>query len=111
MKTYHQLLCATMLALFVAGCSSDHTDEVPEPESKKIPITLSCGITATSTKATDTGFETGDKIGLYVVNYSGEAKDPTRDIPFVIIVSTGAIVVLYALMSTIAAGVLMALFG
>ncbi len=42
----------------------------------------------------------------YVVNYSGEAKDPTRDIPFVIIVSTGAIVVLYALMSTIAAGVL-----
>lgn len=42
----------------------------------------------------------------YVVNYSGEAKNPTRDIPFVIIVSTGAIVVLYALMSTIAAGVL-----
>ena len=42
----------------------------------------------------------------YVVDYSGEAKNPTRDIPFVIIVSTGAIVVLYALMSTIAAGVL-----
>lgn len=76
MKTYHQLLCATMLALFVAGCSSDHTDEVPEPESKKIPITLSCGITATSTKATDTGFETGDKIGLYVVNYSGGVSGP-----------------------------------
>ena len=42
----------------------------------------------------------------YVVNYSSQAKNPTKDIPFVIIVSTGAIVVLYAVMSTIAAGVL-----
>lgn len=42
----------------------------------------------------------------YVVNFSAEAKNPTKDIPFVIIVSTTAIVVLYALMSTIAAGVL-----
>lgn len=42
----------------------------------------------------------------YVVNFSAEAKNPTKDIPFVIIISTGAIVVLYALMSTIAAGVL-----
>ena len=42
----------------------------------------------------------------YVVNYSGEAKNPTKDIPFVIIVSTGGIVILYAIMSTIAAGVL-----
>ncbi len=32
----------------------------------------------------------------YVVNYSSQAKNPTKDIPFVIIVSTGAIVVLYA---------------
>ena len=42
----------------------------------------------------------------YVVNYSSQAKNPTKDNPFVIIVSTGAIVVLYAVMSTIAAGVL-----
>lgn len=42
----------------------------------------------------------------YVVNYSGEAENPTKDIPFVIIVSTASIVVLYAVMSTIAAGVL-----
>ncbi|MEG1801104.1 MAG: amino acid permease, partial [Oscillospiraceae bacterium] len=42
----------------------------------------------------------------YVVNYSSEAKNPTKDIPFVIIVSTASIVVLYAIMATIAAGVL-----
>lgn len=42
----------------------------------------------------------------YVVNFSAEAKNPTKDIPFVIIVSTTAIVILYAVMSTIAAGVL-----
>ena len=35
-----------------------------------LPITLSCGITAAS-RATDTSFETGDRIGLYVVNYEG----------------------------------------
>ena len=34
--------------------------------------TLSCGITAAS-RATDTSFETGDRIGLYVVNYEGTA--------------------------------------
>lgn len=42
----------------------------------------------------------------YVVNFSAESKNPTKDIPFVIIVSTAAIVVLYAVMATISAGVL-----
>ncbi len=67
------------------------------------------------------GFMTGGVTGLilasiyltfaaggatYVVNFSAEAENPTKDIPFVIIVSTAAIVVLYAVMATIAAGVL-----
>lgn len=42
----------------------------------------------------------------YVVNYSSEAKNPTKDIPFVIITATAAIVILYAVMATIASGVL-----
>lgn len=42
----------------------------------------------------------------YVVNYSSQAKNPTRDIPFVIIVSTAAVVLVYAVMSAVAAGVL-----
>lgn len=42
----------------------------------------------------------------YVVNFSAEAENPTQDIPFVIIASTLGVVIVYALMSTVAAGVL-----
>ncbi|MCD7818513.1 MAG: APC family permease [Lachnospiraceae bacterium] len=42
----------------------------------------------------------------YVVNYSSESKNPTKDIPFVIILSTLIMVILYAVMATVAAGVL-----
>ena len=41
-----------------------------------------------------------------VVNMVDEAKNPTRDIPIVILTSTLAVAVLYALMSVVAAGVL-----
>lgn len=41
-----------------------------------------------------------------VINFSGEAKKPTVDIPFAIIVPTVGISVVYALIGTIAAGVL-----
>lgn len=40
----------------------------------------------------------------FVVNYSAESKNPTKDIPFVIIVSTIAVVGIYAVMATIASG-------
>lgn len=42
----------------------------------------------------------------YVINFSGEAKNPKKDIPFAIIVPTIGISVVYAVMGTIAAGVL-----
>lgn len=42
----------------------------------------------------------------YVINFSGEAKNPTRDVPFAIIVPTIGISIVYAIMGTIAAGVL-----
>ena len=45
--------------------------------------------------------------GANVIIYlGGEAKNPTRDIPFVIIVATLIIAAFYALMATVAAGVL-----
>lgn len=67
MKTFHQLICALLLACLATGCSSDGNEVEPLPQ--RLPITLNCGITAT--RATDTSFETGDRIGLYVVNYEG----------------------------------------
>lgn len=40
----------------------------------------------------------------FVVNYSSESKNPTKDIPIVIITSTIAVVLVYAVMATIASG-------
>lgn len=68
---------------------------------------------------TSPGFLTGGPVGFvlasvyltfaaggatYVVNYSSEAENPTKDIPFVIITSTIAVVLVYGVMATIAAG-------
>lgn len=41
-----------------------------------------------------------------IINFGAEAKNPTKDIPIVIIVSTLTIAVVYAIMGTVAAGVL-----
>ena len=49
-------------------------------------------------------FATGG--GTVVLNFSAEAKNPTRDIPVVIIVSTLSVAVLYGFLSFVAAGVL-----
>lgn len=44
--------------------------------------------------------------GIDMVNLSAEAKNPTRDLPQVIIVSTVAIAIFYALIGIVAAGIL-----
>lgn len=41
-----------------------------------------------------------------VVNYGAETKNPTKDIPFTIVVGTLIVAVIYALVGTVAAGVL-----
>jgi len=61
--------------LFVS-CSKDSVSEIPTPtpptstEINKIPISISTQIT----RATDTDFESDDKVGLYVVNYNGSTS-------------------------------------
>ena len=64
---------AMCLAMLLAGsCSSDNNPDEPEPPSPGLlPIKLSCSISAPASRATDTAFETGDRIGLYVANYAG----------------------------------------
>jgi APA family basic amino acid/polyamine antiporter len=49
-------------------------------------------------------FATGG--GAIIVGLSGEAKNPTRDIPLVIIISTVVVAVLYGFIAVVAAGVL-----
>lgn len=65
-----------MIASLLISCGSDDEPQppAPKPEPEKpivdarIPIRLSLNM---GTRATDASFETGDAVGLYVVNYNG----------------------------------------
>ena len=77
MKNLHLSTWMLGLALLAAsGCSSEDSPEtpepIPEPVPGQMPISLHCSIADIVSKATDTAFEAGDRIGLYVVNYDGD---------------------------------------
>ena len=63
------LAAAVML---IASCSKNsNTGDEPSPvKPTQIPINVSMGVW---TRATDTAYESGDKVGIYVVNYNGSA--------------------------------------
>ncbi len=61
MKKLFTLMAA--LAAVLVSCDSIEIS-VPQPEEQKIPISIS----TTLTRATDSAFEAGDKVGIFVVN-------------------------------------------
>lgn len=66
-----KILLTYLFAVLIGSCSSGSEEEsLPPtpPVDKKIPITLNCSVAA-NTRVTDSGYDNGDKIGLYVVNY------------------------------------------
>ena len=65
---------------------------------------MSDGIPGILSAAATLGFATGGANLIFGV--SAECKNPRKDIPFVLIVSTLTVAVLYGLMATVAAGVL-----
>lgn len=76
MKNSHLLSLLCLGSLIISGCSKESGNNVlptpdpvtPDPvKTEKMEIKISASLS--DTKATDYGFETGDKIGLYVVNY------------------------------------------
>jgi len=65
-----------MIALAVASCKGGSDPDPsptpkPNPTEEKVPIRISVG---QATKATETAFESGDKVGIYVVNEVGGAS-------------------------------------
>lgn len=77
MKKMNVNLWGTIFGILLLSACSSGGDDVPEstptppkpPIEKKIPINLNCGV---SSRVTDVSYESGDKVGLYVVNYDGE---------------------------------------
>ena len=65
---------------------------------------LSDGITGFLTATAYLGFATGG--ATVILGVSAECKNPTKDIPFVIIVSTVGVAILYGFVATVASGVL-----
>ena len=57
---------AAMAAMF--SCSENVTNLPEQPVDEKLPINIS----TTVTRATDSAFETGDKVGIFVVNEPNE---------------------------------------
>ena len=73
MKTKLKLHLTAFAVIMMTACSGSGSDEPgpgpTPPTPARVPINLSLGVT----RATDTSFETGDRVGLYVVNYNGSA--------------------------------------
>lgn len=65
---------------------------------------LTDGILGLLTASAQLTFATGG--ATLIANLSAEAKNPTRDIPRVMIISTIAVAILYAFMAVVAAGIL-----
>lgn len=61
-----------MILIALSACSKNEptpTPEIePETETTKIPITISNSVWA---RVTDSAYEQGDKVGIYIVNYDG----------------------------------------
>lgn len=80
-----RILLFFMAAAALCGCSKNDPTEKPEVEKPdvdkpaeqvRIPITLSTDIW---TKATDSGYESGDKVGIYTVNNVNGAAGTLAD--------------------------------
>lgn len=72
MKISYNAFMAALPVILISGCggSSDQPEPVPtQPSEQKLEIRISPKMS--ETRATDFGFETGDQVGLYVVNYNG----------------------------------------
>ena len=75
MKKTFWLRILVFLSLCSCSGGGGGDDVVPPvepevPEASRVRIALNCGI---ASRATETAFESGDKVGLFVVNYNGGA--------------------------------------
>ena len=75
MKFKHLIVSSLAICGLLTGCLSEPELE-PVEEGSGIEISLDGSIKQIATKATAEGFETGDALGLYAVNYENENSTP-----------------------------------
>ncbi len=85
MKISYKAFLAALPACIVAGCGGGADSPEPvtpptpsTPENEKLEIRISPSVS--DSRATDYGFEKGDCVGLYVVNYSGSTPGSLSNI-------------------------------
>lgn len=97
---YIMVILLTIALLAFAGFGLGHV----KAGFTQAPGFLLNGFSGIMTAASLMSFAT---IGsTFIVNFSGQCKNPTKDIPFAIIVSTIVVTVIYILVAIVAAGVL-----
>lgn len=75
MKTSYICVSTLCFAILIAGCAEDALRLQDENTAAQIPISLSAAY-PTATRASDDGFEDGDRMGVYVLDYlEGEKQD------------------------------------
>lgn len=81
MKNNRSIISAAILSVLLpASCSDDHIAGQTDREKNALEIRLTANIEQlNASRADDSGFADGDKIGIYVVNYNGE--NPTEMLP------------------------------
>lgn len=75
MNAKHLLISSLAICGLLTGCLSEPEFE-PVVEGSGIEISLDGSIKQVATKATAEGFETGDALGLYAVNYENSNQTP-----------------------------------
>ncbi|MCM1356285.1 MAG: leucine-rich repeat protein [Staphylococcus sp.] len=79
MKTsYKYLLSIFGAGLLMASCTDDRMGAPGGPDSELLPITLSAAY-PTASRASDAGFEDGDNMGVYVLDYTGNQPQEITD--------------------------------
>lgn len=75
MKLKHLIISSLAICGLLTGCLSE-PDFEPVVEGSGIEISLNGSIRQVATKVTAEGFETGDALGLYAVNYENNNQTP-----------------------------------
>ena len=75
MKLKHLIISSLAICGLLTGCLSE-PDFEPVVEGSGIEISLDGSIRQVATKVTAEGFETGDALGLYAVNYENNNQTP-----------------------------------